>query len=113
MNTTRKTAARRFANAFGGSLLGLSLALTALPFSASAETVRIPVGQQGADRQVEIPGLGMSKDMVARRFGNPLEQLPARGEPPISRWVYPGFVVYFEYDTVIHAVIQHRPQTES
>ena len=30
----------------------------------------------------------------------------AVGEPPISRWVYADFVVFFEYDRVIHAVIK-------
>ena len=25
-------------------------------------------------------------------------------QPPISRWEYPGFVVYFEHNLVIHAV---------
>jgi hypothetical protein len=26
------------------------------------------------------------------------------GQPPITRWVFPTFVVYFEYQHVIHAV---------
>jgi hypothetical protein len=26
------------------------------------------------------------------------------GEPPISSWEYEPFVVYFEYDRVIHSV---------
>jgi hypothetical protein len=28
----------------------------------------------------------------------------AVGQPPIARWVYPSFVVYFERNLVIHAV---------
>jgi hypothetical protein len=27
------------------------------------------------------------------------------GKPPISRWEYPGFIVYFESDHVIHSVV--------
>jgi len=27
------------------------------------------------------------------------------GKPPISRWEYPGFVVYFEHEHVIHSVV--------
>jgi hypothetical protein len=30
----------------------------------------------------------------------------AVGEPPISSWEYPGMVVFFEYDRVIHAVMK-------
>jgi hypothetical protein len=32
------------------------------------------------------------------------QRIAAVGEPPISRWVYPQFVVYFEGSYVIHAV---------
>jgi hypothetical protein len=27
------------------------------------------------------------------------------GDPPISRWVYDHFTVYFEYDKVLHSVV--------
>jgi hypothetical protein len=26
------------------------------------------------------------------------------GDPPITRWEYPGFVVYFEHHLVVHTV---------
>jgi hypothetical protein len=29
-------------------------------------------------------------------------------QPPITRWDYPAFSVYFEHDRVIHAVARHR-----
>ena len=56
---------------------------------------------------VTLPGRGMTKDQVEDRFGSPPEKVGSIGEPPISRWVYSGFTVYFEYDHVIHAV-NHR-----
>jgi hypothetical protein len=56
---------------------------------------------------VTLPGRGMTKDQVEERFGSPPEKVGAVGEPPISRWVYSGFTVYFEYDHVIHAVNHH------
>jgi hypothetical protein len=43
-------------------------------------------------------------DKVEAKFGAPSRRVPAVGEPPITRWEYPGFVVYFERDRVIHAV---------
>ena len=56
---------------------------------------------------VTLPGRGMTKDQVEDRFGSPPEKVGSVGEPPISRWVYSGFTVYFEYDHVVHAV-NHR-----
>ena len=53
---------------------------------------------------VTLPGRGMTKDQVEERFGSPPEKVESVGEPPISRWVYSSFTVYFEYDHVVHAV---------
>lgn len=52
----------------------------------------------------ERPARGTSMDSVEARFGMPTSRQPAVGDPPITRWEYPGFVVYFEYQYVIHAV---------
>jgi len=50
------------------------------------------------------PARGTSMDTVEARFGAPAVRQSAIGDPPIARWEYPGFVVYFEYQLVIHAV---------
>ena len=47
-------------------------------------------------------------DELLQRFGEPQQRLGPVGEPPISHWVYPDFVVYYEYDRVIHAVVPRR-----
>lgn len=52
----------------------------------------------------ERPTRGTSMDAVEARFGPPTTRVPPVGDPPIARWEYPGFVVYFEYQYVIHAV---------
>ncbi len=52
------------------------------------------------------PARGMSMEAVGTSFGAPTSQQNAVGDPPIARWDYPGFVVYFEYQYVIHAVSQ-------
>jgi hypothetical protein len=57
-----------------------------------------------ASTALGTPDKGMLKSQVERRFGEPAERIAAVGNPPISRWVYPNFIVYFEYDHVIHAV---------
>lgn len=53
---------------------------------------------------VMVPQRGMSMEAVQTQFGVPSAQLPPVGEPPIARWVYDGFTVYFEHHYVIHAV---------
>jgi hypothetical protein len=50
------------------------------------------------------PARGMSMEKVEATFGSPSNRAPAVGEPPITRWEYPGFTVYFEHRFVIHTV---------
>ena len=57
------------------------------------------------DAGVAAPARGMTMTQVASKFGDPLSKVAAVGTPPISRWEYSGFVVYFERDHVIHAVV--------
>lgn len=42
--------------------------------------------------------------MVRRHFGEPVRRLGPIGRPPITQWVYPDFIVYFEHQHAIHAV---------
>ncbi len=41
---------------------------------------------------------------VREALGAPEKILEGVGEPPITRWQYPGYVVYFEQDRVITSV---------
>lgn len=54
------------------------------------------------------PRKGMSQDAVRSQFGAPEKQLPAVGNPPISRWVYKDFTVYFEGNLALHSVVHAR-----
>lgn len=62
-----------------------------------------------------VPVRGMDMANVAHIFGAPLEKIapvPSPGtklHPPITRWVYPDYVVYFEYNNVIHTVLKADP----
>ena len=51
------------------------------------------------------PTRGMSVAKVEQDFGSPVDRRSAVGEPPITRWEYPGFTVYFEHQFVIHSVV--------
>ena len=53
------------------------------------------------------PARGLTMQQVRDRFGQANEEVPPVGEPPISRWVYPDFTVYFEHRWVIDTVV-HR-----
>ena len=63
-----------------------------------------------AEVRAEMPTRGMTMAQVEARFGAPTQRYDAVGQPPITRWVYPAFVVYFEYQHVVHAVAV-RPAT--
>jgi hypothetical protein len=72
---------------------------------AGAETITVENGIAVKESDVPTPTRGMTMQEVATKFGAPVSKVPAVGKPPISRWEYPGFVVYFEADHVIHSVV--------
>ena len=49
----------------------------------------------------------MSMEMVQKRFGEALDKYSAVGDPPITKWTYKNFTVYFESEFVIHAVVNN------
>jgi len=72
---------------------------------AGAATVAVDNGITVKESDVATPPRGMTMDQVATKFGAPVTKVPAVGNPPISRWEYPGFVVYFQSNFVIHSVV--------
>ncbi len=64
----------------------------------------INIGSQNQDTYIETPRSGQSMDDVKKSFGQPLEIIQPIGEPPITRWTYHQFTVYFEHQFVIHSV---------
>ncbi len=55
-------------------------------------------------QDLNIPVRGMHMEQVEITYGKPMGINPPVGEPPITRWDYPGFAVYFEYSYVIQSV---------
>ena len=78
--------------------------LLILGTQAQADTLLIEKVQRDAELRHNLPARGMSKATVASLFGEPREKIAPVGEPPISRWVYDDYVVYFERDLVLHTV---------
>ncbi len=87
-------------------LIAAVTAFLALPL-ASADTLLLDGLDMAAQTAAQRPVRGMSMASVEARYGAPTTREGAVGDPPISRWDYPAFVVYFEYDHVIHAVVRH------
>jgi hypothetical protein len=72
--------------------------------SATAETLVIDDQVTLRESSVDRPKRGVTMHDVEAHFGAPVERHPTVGNPPITRWDYAGFSVFFERDRVIHAV---------
>jgi outer membrane protein assembly factor BamE (lipoprotein component of BamABCDE complex) len=86
--------------------------LFGLPALATADTLSIINQPANTAEGVQRPERGLTKQQVESLFGSPLEKIPAVGEPPISRWVYDKYTVYFEHEYVIHSAVHHKPQDQ-
>ena len=79
-------------------------ALLAIGSAAMAETIAVNDSIAVKEPSVPAPTRGMSMQQVEAKFGAPANKSGPVGTPPISHWDYAGFIVYFEYDHVIHSV---------
>lgn len=89
--------------------LGFILAGGLVATAVCAETLQME-GTDSADQTryegSGRPTRGMTQAAVEARYGAPQQIEAPVGDPPITRWHYEKFIVYFEYDRVIHAVIK-------
>ena len=83
------------------TILGLALGLMAGANADTLKTSDISAGEDGSR-----PVRGTTQAQVESKYGSPVSKKAAVGDPPISRWEYQDFTVYFEYDRVIHAVLR-------
>jgi hypothetical protein len=91
-------------------ILAALLCGCALISAAVAETIVVNDQVQVRDSQLERPKRGLTMDQVEKQFGAPSTRHPAVGgssqqQPPITRWDYSGFAVFFEHDRVIDSVV--------
>jgi hypothetical protein len=90
-------------------MLAIRIAVAALALSATApvlaETLAIDGQVTIKPAGVETPQRGVSMTAVEARFGAPANKSSSVGSPPITKWFYPNFVVVFEHDKVLHAVV--------
>ncbi|HET7569469.1 MAG TPA: hypothetical protein VFK96_02670 [Gammaproteobacteria bacterium] len=83
----------------GGALLALAAGAAAADEQSATHSMH----------SVSQPVHGMTMQNVVHIFGEPVKKIPAVGDPPITRWVYPHYVVYFERDIVLHTVSKAKP----
>lgn len=98
------------------SLLACALSLAfVLPLSTNADDLQVGAASAEAPApSVTLPKKGTLKSAVLKTYGQPQKQYaPVGGEspkhPPITRWDYAGFSVFFERDHVVDAVVPGHP----
>ena len=87
----------------------LKMTVVALALGAAvpafAETLAIDGQVAIKPAGIETPQRGATMTAVEQKFGAPANKSSAVGNPPITKWFYPNFVVVFENDKVLHAVV--------
>lgn len=100
---------------FGSTLLLLAALLShaataAQPVRTHGTVVDLPASPAAAASPVgSLPHRGMSMAAVIDNHGEPQHRRGPVGDPPITRWDYPGFSVFFEYKLVLHSVVPGNP----
>lgn len=93
-------------------IIALGLFLAAGP--AAADVLAIPEEDPAGQPSLQLPAKGSTMGEVQKKYGAPRAKQPTVGgntpeHPPITRWDYDGFLVIFERDRVIDAVIPGAP----
>lgn len=91
----------------------MTCVLLAGSLSAHADVIEMPPPAATA-APVQLPAKGIRMATVQKQYGAPLRKHAAVGgdtrkHPPITRWDYAGFSVFFERGRVIDAVIPEQP----
>jgi len=83
-----------------------SIAVVAFLVTAGTAAADVLLIEEVRERmQRDLPENGMTTSEVEQRYGRPNERRAPVGEPPISRWLYDDYSVYFEHDLVIESVL--------
>jgi hypothetical protein len=88
----------------------LLLGIFSLAFSVQADVLLIE--RVEAKAGTDVPQKSATMDQVRAKYGDPMGQRAAVGDPPITRWEYADFIVYFEHQHVITTVLKKSKPTE-
>ncbi len=99
------------------SLVTSSVLISSLAFTsthANAETIKIGLSEQAStNKNINRPKMGMTMDKVVSYFGAPTQKSNPVGTPPIYKWTYTDFTVYFEGEYVINSVLHPIKQNKT
>ncbi|MGC3980784.1 MAG: hypothetical protein QM808_05940 [Steroidobacteraceae bacterium] len=87
-------------------LVAAALLASVCAHSEEVSVPAAPTGETAAATVPATPARGVTMNKVEAQFGAPTERHAAVGKPPITRWDYPGFSVFFEYNHVVHSVVR-------
>lgn len=93
-------------------LLWLPLALCASLASTPVAAETLLVQRVERAKATSLPKAGTTMAAVEATYGAPQSKRDAVGTPPITRWNYPTFTVYFEHDHVVNAVVNKSSPEE-
>lgn len=88
----------------------LLIIVFAMTWSAQADVLLID--RVEAKAGTNMPQKSATMTQVRAQFGDPVSERAAVGEPPITRWEYNDFIVYFEHQYVITTVLKKSKPTE-
>lgn len=86
--------------------------LLAIMLCSTASADVLMIERLNSQNDIELPNKGMSMNQVESNFGVPAVKNAPIGSPPITKWEYQKFTVYFEHQHVIHAVIHKATANE-
>jgi len=94
------------------TLIAFAVLLGALSGTVQADVLTVPEAPSAA--AIATPPRGASMSEVVKEFGEPAARhAPVGGgkrvHPPITRWDYPDFSVFFERKLVIDVVVKGVP----
>ncbi|MEE8057096.1 MAG: hypothetical protein V3T17_04580 [Pseudomonadales bacterium] len=79
--------------------------------TSQADIIVTPIANQGSYLgSISTPVTGEKQTVIRARYGQPNAVSGPFGEPPITRWNYTDFTVYFDTGVVIHSVLKYRSQ---
>ncbi|TDR18500.1 hypothetical protein [Marinicella litoralis] len=81
-----------------------------IPLSIHADVLLIE--RVEAKQSKDVPQKSSTMNQVRSQFGDPISESAPVGDPPITRWEYDGFLVYFEHQHVITSVLKKSKPTE-
>ena len=78
--------------------------LTLFAGTATADVLILDEVRQAS--RMDLPGNGQTMAEVEAKQGSPQKRHSAVGDPPITRWDYERFSIYFEHDRVLSTVLR-------